>query len=129
MVGKRFMVGILLRSHQRSHCVTYQAIHKIDYSHTRYPQHGYESWRPALLVSLNALIEECNVTRAAGRLHLSQPAMSAQLARLRTLFDDALLVPSESGRGMVPTPRALALANHCARRCASSGMFQTPLLI
>jgi len=64
-----------------------------------------------LLVSLNALIEECNVTRAAGRLHLSQPAMSAQLARLRTLFDDALLVPSESGRGMVPTPRALALAD------------------
>jgi hypothetical protein len=82
-----------------------------------------------LLVSLNALIEECNVTRAAGRLHLSQPAMSAQLARLRTLFDDALLVPSESGRGMVPTPRALPWPNHCARRCASSGMLSEHLLI
>lgn len=68
--------------------------------------------RPAdlpLLVSLNALLEEHNVTRAAARLHISQPALSAQLARLRKLLDDPLLVPSESGRGMVPTARALAL--------------------
>jgi len=63
----------------------------------------------ALLVSLNALLEENNVTRAAARLHISQPALSAQLARLRELFGDPLLVPSESGRGMVPTARALAL--------------------
>lgn len=63
----------------------------------------------ALLVSLNALLEENNVTRAAARLHISQPALSAQLARLRDLFGDPLLLPSESGRGMVPTPRALAL--------------------
>lgn len=62
-----------------------------------------------LLVSLNALLEENNVTRAAARLHLSQPALSAQLARLRELLDDPLLVPAESGRGMVPTARALAL--------------------
>lgn len=62
-----------------------------------------------LLVSLHALLEENNVTRAAARLHLSQPALSAQLARLRELIDDPLLVPAESGRGMVPTPRALAL--------------------
>lgn len=63
-----------------------------------------------LLVSLDALLAERNVTRAAGRLHLSQPALSTQLARLRQVFDDPLLLPSESGRGMTPTARALALA-------------------
>lgn len=63
-----------------------------------------------LLVSLDALLAERNVTRAATRLHLTQPAVSSQLARLRMLFDDALLVPAANGRGMVPTPRALALA-------------------
>jgi DNA-binding transcriptional LysR family regulator len=62
-----------------------------------------------LLVSLVALLEESNVTHAAERLHVSQPALSAQLARLRSLFDDPLLVPSESGRGMIPTARAAAL--------------------
>ena len=62
-----------------------------------------------LLVSLDVLLDEKHVTRAAARLHLSQPAMSAQLARLRALFDDALLVPADSGRGMLATPRALQL--------------------
>lgn len=62
-----------------------------------------------LLVSLDALLAECNVTRAARRLHLSQPALSAQLARLRQIFDDPLLLPAEAGRGMTPTARALAL--------------------
>lgn len=62
-----------------------------------------------LLVSLDALLAECNVTRAARRLHLSQPALSAQLARLRQIFNDQLLLPSEAGRGMTPTARALAL--------------------
>lgn len=62
-----------------------------------------------LLISLNVLLEEGNVTRAAGRLYLSQPALSAQLARLRSLFDDPLLVPAESGRGLVASPFALQL--------------------
>jgi DNA-binding transcriptional LysR family regulator len=62
-----------------------------------------------LLVSLDALIDEANVTRAAARLNVSQPALSAQLARLRHLFRDPLLVPSRSGRGMIPTARALEL--------------------
>jgi len=62
-----------------------------------------------LLISLDALLEELNVTRAARRLSISQPAMSGQLARLRDLFEDPLLVPAENGRGMVPTHRALEI--------------------
>src|SRR5580658_4288447 len=62
-----------------------------------------------LLVSLDALIDEANVTRAAARLNVTQPALSAQLARLRDLFRDPLLVPSRTGRGMIPTARALEL--------------------
>lgn len=60
-----------------------------------------------LLVTLEALLAEQNVTRAASRLHLSQPAVSAQLARLRQMFDDPLLIPVQ--RGMTPTAKALEL--------------------
>jgi DNA-binding transcriptional LysR family regulator len=63
----------------------------------------------SLLVSLDALIDEANVTKAAERLNISQPALSAQLARLRDLFHDPLLVSAKGGRGMVLTPRALEL--------------------
>lgn len=63
-----------------------------------------------LLRSLAVLIDTRNVTHAAERLHLSQSAISAQLARLRAGFGDPLLIPSDSGRGMVATARALALA-------------------
>lgn len=62
-----------------------------------------------LLRSLDVLIEEANVTHAAARVGVTQPGMSAQLARLRALFGDPLLVPSERGRGMAPTSRALEL--------------------
>lgn len=57
-----------------------------------------------LLVTLNALLTEHNVTRAAERLHLSQPTVSVQLARLRKVFEDPLLIPGP--RGMRPTLRA-----------------------
>ena len=60
-----------------------------------------------LLVALDALLAERSVSRAAVRLHLSQPATSALLARLRELFRDPLLL--RSARGMLPTPRALEL--------------------
>lgn len=60
-----------------------------------------------LLVTLQALLEELNVTRAAERLHLAQPTVSVQLSRLRQLFDDPLLLPGP--RGMRATARAEAL--------------------
>jgi len=60
-----------------------------------------------LLLTLEALLAERNVTKAALRLHLSQPAVSAQLNRLRDLFNDPLLIPAR--RGMIPTAKALEL--------------------
>ena len=62
-----------------------------------------------LLVSLDALLSESNVTRAAARLNLTQPAVSTQLARLRQIFGDPLLIPAETGRGMTRSARALEL--------------------
>lgn len=62
-----------------------------------------------LLVSLDALLAESNVTRAAARLNLTQSAVSSQLARLRQLFGDPLLIPAANGRGMTRTMRALEL--------------------
>ncbi|SEM47318.1 DNA-binding transcriptional regulator, LysR family [Pseudomonas sp. ok272] len=60
-----------------------------------------------LLLTLDALLTEGSVARAAERLHLSPSAMSRALARLRTTTGDPLLV--RAGRGLVPTPRAIAL--------------------
>jgi len=60
-----------------------------------------------LLLSLKVLLEEGNVTRAGQRLELSQPAMSAALARLRRRFDDELLV--RAGRDYELTPLAREL--------------------
>ena len=60
-----------------------------------------------LLRVLDVLLRERNVSRAAERLALSQPAVSNALNRLRDLLDDPLLV--RVGRTMQPTPRALAL--------------------
>lgn len=57
-----------------------------------------------LLVALDALLTEKHVTRAAEKLHVTQPAMSAALARLRTYFDDQLLI--KVGSNLELTPRA-----------------------
>src|SRR5690349_16627861 len=60
-----------------------------------------------LLVTLDVLLREGSVARAAERLRLSPSAMSRALARLRAATGDPLLV--RAGRGLVPTPRALEL--------------------
>jgi DNA-binding transcriptional LysR family regulator len=60
-----------------------------------------------LLTTLQALIEERSITRAAERMHLSQPAMSRAFDRLQELFNDELLVRTR--QGYEPTLRALHL--------------------
>lgn len=60
-----------------------------------------------LLLTLDVLLTEGSVARAAKRLRLSPSAMSRALARLRATTGDPLLV--RAGRGLVPTPRAMEL--------------------
>jgi DNA-binding transcriptional LysR family regulator len=60
-----------------------------------------------LLPALDALLEEGSVTGAADRLHLSAPAMSRTLGRIRRATGDQILV--RTGRTMTPTPHALAI--------------------
>jgi DNA-binding transcriptional LysR family regulator len=66
-----------------------------------------------LLVTMNVLLAEGSVARAARRLRLSPSAMSRALARLRDTVGDPLL--ARAGRGLVPTPRALELRERVAR--------------
>lgn len=61
-----------------------------------------------LLIALQVMLEECNVSRAAERLFITQPAMSKTLSRLRETFNDPLF--TRSSHGMRPTPRAEELA-------------------
>jgi DNA-binding transcriptional LysR family regulator len=63
-----------------------------------------------LLISLQVLLDERHVSRAAQRLHITQPAMSKTLSRLRQVFNDPLFL--RASHGMQPTPRALALAEN-----------------
>lgn len=65
-----------------------------------------------LLFTLDVLLSEGSVARAARRLRLSSSAMSRALARLRSALGDPLLV--RAGRGLVPTPRALELRERVA---------------
>ncbi|WP_433279926.1 LysR family transcriptional regulator [Pseudonocardia xinjiangensis] len=71
-----------------------------------------------LLVALRELIRERNVTRAAARIGVSQPAASASLSRLRRHFDDDLLVRSRGG--YVLTPLAMQLADQVEAVCAAA---------
>ncbi|MDX8440562.1 LysR family transcriptional regulator [Mesorhizobium australafricanum] len=66
-----------------------------------------------LLVTLDVLLAEGSVARAARRLKLSPSAMSRALARLREATGDPLLV--RAGRGLVPTPRAVELGAQVGR--------------
>ncbi len=61
-----------------------------------------------LLYLFTVLYEERNLTKSQERMHLSQPALSHKLNKLRAEFDDALFV--RTGRGLVPTPKADAMA-------------------
>lgn len=67
----------------------------------------------AMLRTFDALLRERSVSRAARRLFLSQPAVSASLARLRDVFGDVLF--TRTAHGVEPTPRALALGPQVER--------------
>lgn len=67
-----------------------------------------------LLLALDALLKEKNVTRAAERLFMSQPAMSGMLAKLRQAFDDELLV--RVGRNLELTEFAAGIADRAFYR-------------
>lgn len=78
-----------------------------------------------LVVSLHALLTHANVTRAAKAMGLSQSSMSHALARLRSHFDDPLLVPA--GRKLVLTERARALVAPVSSAIAQlEGVFDNP---
>ncbi|MEO6326642.1 MAG: LysR family transcriptional regulator [Thermoanaerobaculia bacterium] len=77
-----------------------------------------------LLVTLDAVLAEGSVARAARRLGLSPSAMSRALARLRATMGDPLLV--RAGRGLVPTPRALELRERVGRLVQEAGMTLRP---
>lgn len=63
-----------------------------------------------LLPSFVALVEEGSVGRAAKRIGISQPRMSARLASLRTLLGDPVLVSASAARGLIATDRAKTIA-------------------
>ena len=80
-----------------------------------------------LLKAFVVLLDECNVSRSAQRLSITQPAMSGILNRLRESFNDPLFVRVQ--HGMQPTDRAIELG-HVARRVLEeiSGMLAPPKL-
>lgn len=71
-----------------------------------------------LLIALDVLLDERNVTRAAEHLSLTQPTVSGMLRRLRQLLGDPLFVRTQ--RGILPTPRAEALAAPLKRLLADA---------
>src|ERR1044071_1959378 len=77
-----------------------------------------------LIRVLHTLITESSVSRAALRLQTTQPAVSAQLKRLRELTGDPLLV--RAGTGMTPTARALQLAGPAAALLEEAGRLFHP---
>ncbi len=80
-----------------------------------------------LLVVLDALLTEGSVTGAAERLHLSVPATSRALGRLRRTLDNEVLV--RAGRVMVPTPGRRRPARRCAGSNALAACSATPAAI
>jgi DNA-binding transcriptional LysR family regulator len=78
-----------------------------------------------LLLTLNAVLSEGSVVRAARRLQLSPSAMSRALARVREATGDPLLV--RAGRGLVATPRALELRDRVAHLVDEAGSVLRPM--
>jgi len=77
-----------------------------------------------LLTALDALLTTGSVTEAAARMHLSTPAMSHTLARIRDSFNDPILV--RAGRKLVPTPRAQSLAEPIRALLAQARALRAP---
>jgi DNA-binding transcriptional LysR family regulator len=77
-----------------------------------------------LLTALDALLEENSVQAAADRLHLSSPAMSRTLTRIRKATGDEILV--RTGRTMTPTPRALAIRDEVRAMVHRAGELLSP---
>ena len=77
-----------------------------------------------LLTALDALLEENSVQAAADRLHLTPPAMSRTLARIRATTGDDILV--RTGRTMTPTPRALAMRDEVRTLVARANRVLAP---
>jgi DNA-binding transcriptional LysR family regulator len=77
-----------------------------------------------LLVTLDAVLSEGSIVRAAQRLQLSPSAMSRAVARVREATGDPLLV--RAGRGLAPTPRALELRDRVAAVVREAGEVLTP---
>lgn len=102
------------------HCIhAYDAFH--------HPCCGNGVMRPDLnlLVTLDVLLAEGSVARAAQRLRLSPSAMSRALARVRAATGDPLLV--RAGRGLVPTPRAFEIRERVAHLVQDSEMILRPV--
>ena len=77
-----------------------------------------------LLKALRALLQEKNVSRAAERLNLTQPAVSGMLAKLRHRFDDPLFI--RTAHGMIPTSRAESLYEPVCRILDSIALLVQP---
>ncbi|QLB18204.1 LysR family transcriptional regulator [Mannheimia granulomatis] len=78
-----------------------------------------------LLKALHALLQEKNVSRAAERLNLTQPAVSNMLTKLRYRFDDPLFI--RTAHGMIPTNRAEQLAEPVGAILDSIGVLMQPV--
>ena len=77
-----------------------------------------------LLHALDVLLEEGSVVGAARRMHLSPPAMSRTLSRIRETLGDPVFV--QAGRKLVPTPRALAMREQVRRVVEQATQVLTP---